>query len=55
MSKLNKKAKRVFTNSLESVVKINPADEEIFDAVLNGYTVTGFHRADGTELVIFSK
>lgn len=55
MSKLNKKAKKVTTNSLESVVKINPADEEIFDAILNGYTVIGLHQSNGTELVIFSK
>lgn len=55
MSKSNKKAKRVITNSLKSVVKISPSDEEVFDAILNGYTVIGFHQSNGTELVIFSK
>lgn len=49
------KANRKVTNSLKSVVKLNPTDEEIFDAILNGYTVCGYHSKDGNDLTIFSK
>jgi len=49
----NKHKSRV--KSFDSALKMNPSDEEVIQAILNGYTVTVLHFANGKEVSYFEK
>lgn len=55
LKKINGGNMKQSKNILKDKVKLDPSDEEIMDAILNGYIVCGFHTKDGKDLTLFCK